>query len=296
MPVPLSTAHNRRFPHRLSLHAFFNQYALKRSILFGEGTPLQKLDCRISSDTGDPSVPLPAQEDRGDSASKAPSIERSGLAKLSVLIADDHELVRRGVRSILEAQPGWEVVGEASDGQQALERARALKPEIVVLDIGMPRLSGLEAARRIGKILPQVKILILSMHDSNELARAVLEAGARGYVTKSDAARDLVTAVDALHKNKSFFTARVQQMVLECFLRRGSAKNSVGKSGRLTSRQTEIVQLLSEGRSSKEIAAILNLSLKTIETHRANIMRKLDCHSVSELVVHAIRNKIVQLD
>jgi DNA-binding NarL/FixJ family response regulator len=219
------------------------------------------------------------------------------LAKLSVLIADDHELVRRGVRSILEAQPGWAVVGEASDGQQALERARELKPEIVVLDIGMPRLSGLEAARRMRKFLPQIKVLILSMHDSEQLARAVLEAGARGYVTKSDAARDLVTAVEALHKNKSFFTSRVQQMVLECFLHGDSAKNPVDQSaGRLTSRQTEIVQLLSEGRSSKEIATILGLSLKTIETHRANIMRKLGCHSVSELVVYAIRNKIIHLD
>jgi len=219
------------------------------------------------------------------------------LSKLNLLIVDDHELVRRGVRAMLQAQPGWTVVGEASNGQEAIEKAHELKPDIVVLDIGMPRLSGLEAARRIGKLLPYIKILILSMHDSEDIARAVLEAGARGYITKSDAARDLVSAIEALQKNKPFFTSRVQQMVLETYLSGDSTKKPSEQSdGKLTSRQTEIVQLLTEGKSSKEIATILNLSVKTVETHRANIMRKVKCHSISELVVYAIRNKIIQLD
>ncbi|HEY4741923.1 MAG TPA: response regulator transcription factor [Candidatus Acidoferrales bacterium] len=219
------------------------------------------------------------------------------MANLSVLIVDDHELMRHGVRAVIEARPGWEVVGEASNGQQALEKARELKPEIVVMDISMPRLSGLEAARRMRKILPQGKILILSIHDSEELAWEVLEAGARGYITKSDGARDLVAAVEALQENKTFFTSRVIQMLLESCLSGGSVKKPAEHSNdRLTSRQREIIQLVTEGKSSKEIAVTLNLSVKTVETHRANIMRSVNCHSISELVIYAIRNKVIQLE
>jgi len=215
------------------------------------------------------------------------------LSELRILIADDHELMRRGVRSLLEAEAGWKVVGEAADGQELVEKTEKLRPDVVVLDISMPRLNGLEAAHRIKKILPEVKILILSMHDSEQLARSVLDAGARGYIAKSDTARDLVIAIEALRRNKTFFTPKVDQLVLDSFLRSASTKKTLQNP--LTSRQREIVQLLTEGKSSKEVAALLNLSIKTIETHRANIMKRLHCHSFSDLVFYALRNNIIHL-
>ena len=217
------------------------------------------------------------------------------MPELRILIADDHELIRRGVRTLLEAEPGWKVVAEASDGQEALEKAKETKPEIVVLDIGMPRLSGLEAARRLKRTLPQIKVLMLTMHDSERLAWEVLNAGALGYVTKSDTARDLIIAIEALRRDKTFFTPKVDRIILDSFLDGGSSKRAKEMQGeQLTSRQREIVQLLAEGKTSKEVSALLNLSVKTVETHRANIMRRLSCHSVSDLVRYAVRNNIVQ--
>jgi len=214
------------------------------------------------------------------------------LSDLRILIADDHELMRRGVRSLLEAEVGWRVVGEAANGQELVEKTETLRPDVVVLDISMPRLNGLEAAHRIKKILPEVKILILTMHDSEQMVRSVLDAGARGYIAKSDAARDLVTAIEALHRNRTFFPPKVDQLVLDSFLRNESKKTLQDP---LTSRQKEIVQLLTEGKTSKEVATLLNLSIKTIETHRANIMKRLHCHCFSDLVFYAIRNNIVHL-
>jgi DNA-binding NarL/FixJ family response regulator len=214
---------------------------------------------------------------------------------LRILIADDHDLVRKGIRSLLEAQKGWEVIGEARDGRDAVEKAAKLKPDVIILDHGMPRLNGLEAVRRIMKVHPQAKVLIVTMHDSDELIREVLDAGARGYVTKSDTGQDLVVAVEALSRNKTYFTSKVDQMVLDRFLQINTGKVDMKPTrDRLTSRQREIVQLLAEGKTSKEVATILGLSTKTVETHRAQIMRRLDCHSVSELVRYAIRNNIVQ--
>jgi DNA-binding NarL/FixJ family response regulator len=216
------------------------------------------------------------------------------LPELRILIADDHELVRRGVRTLLEAEPGWKVIAEVRDGQEAVDKAMELKPEVAILDIGMPRLNGLDAARRIKKSVPQIKVLILTMHDSEHLAWEVLKAGARGYVTKSDTARDLVLAIEALRRDKTFFTPRVDRIILDNFLQGKFAKNGKEQNGeRLTSRQREIVQLLAEGKSSKEVSVLLNLSVKTIETHRANIMKRLGCHSVSDLVRYAVRNNII---
>ena len=216
------------------------------------------------------------------------------MPPVRMLIADDHEIVRKGFRAILEAQD-CEVVGECGDGRRAVEMARDLHPDIVVLDISMPSLNGLEAARQILKARPQTKILILTMHESDSLIREVLDAGARGYILKTDAGRDLVAAVDALRRNKTFFTSRVAQMILDGYLKGDSQPdNGDGAGDRLTPRQREIVQLLAEGKSSKEVAVALGLSVKTAETHRANIMRKLDCHSVSEVVRYAIRNNIIE--
>ena len=218
------------------------------------------------------------------------------MAPFRILLADDHEVVRAGLRALLEEQSGWEVVAEAVDGRDAVEKATKLKPDVVVIDIAMPSLNGLEAVRQIVKAVPNTKVLVLTMYDSDPLIQQVLQAGARGYLLKSDAGRDLVSAIDALRRNKTFFTPKVSQMVLEGYLDKSPKEKEAQEepeSLRLTSRQREIVQLLAEGKSSKEVAAVLGLSVKTAETHRANIMRKLDCHSVTELVRYAIRNHII---
>jgi DNA-binding NarL/FixJ family response regulator len=213
-----------------------------------------------------------------------------------LLLADDHEIVRKGLRALLEAEPGWQVAAEAADGRDAVEKAQQIKPDIAILDISMPSLNGLEATRQIVRDISQTKVLVLTMHDSDPLIQRVLEAGARGYLLKSDAARDLVAAVDALRRNKTFFTPKVAQLVLEGYLDKNPRESSSPEGGsfRLTDRQREIVQLLAEGKSSKEVASALGLSVKTAETHRANIMRRLDCHSVTALVRYAIRNHIVE--
>jgi DNA-binding NarL/FixJ family response regulator len=216
---------------------------------------------------------------------------------LRLLLADDHEIVRKGLRALLEAEPGWQVAAEAADGRDAVEKAQQIKPDIAILDISMPSLNGLEATRQIVKGISQTKVLVLTMHDSDPLIQQVLEAGARGYLLKSDAARDLVAAVDALRLNKTFFTPKVARLVLEGYLDKSPKESSSpegGSSSSLTDRQREIVQLLAEGKSSKEVASALGLTIKTAETHRANIMRRLDCHSVTALVRYAIRNHIIE--
>jgi DNA-binding NarL/FixJ family response regulator len=214
-----------------------------------------------------------------------------------ILVADDHEVVRRGLCALLRAQPDWEVCGEASNGREAVEQAVKLRPEVVILDIGMPNLNGLEATRQILKENPRIKVLILTLHDSDQVVQQVLNAGARGFLLKSDAARDLVAAVEALRRDKIYFTPKVASMVLDGYLRRDNApvpQDIPGRS-RLTPREREIVQLLAEGKSSKEVAVALGLSVKTAETHRSNIMRKLALHSVSDLVLYAVRNNIVHV-
>lgn len=215
-----------------------------------------------------------------------------------ILIADDHELARNGIRALLETHPGWEVCGEAKDGRESVELAAATKPDVVLLDIGMPNLNGLEAARQILAVAPDTAILILTMHDSDNVIREVLRAGARGFILKTDAGRDLVAAVEALQRQRTFFTTRVGQMVLDGFLDRQSKTTEARRemSGDvLTSREREVIQLLAEGKTSKEVAVALNLSVKTAETHRTNLMRKLGLHSVADLTRYAVRNGIVQV-
>ena len=215
-----------------------------------------------------------------------------------ILVADDHEVVRRGLCSLLQTQPEWEVCGEAADGREALAKVQKLRPDVVILDIGMPSLHGLEATRQILKMIPQTKILILTLHDSDQVVREVLNAGARGFLLKSDAARDLVAAVEALRRDKTYFTSKVAAMVLEGYLKNGTpgaAPVPANPRSRLTPREREIVQLLAEGKSTKEVAVALGLSVKTAETHRSNIMRKLELHSVSDLVLYAVRNNIVHV-
>jgi len=217
--------------------------------------------------------------------------------KLRILIADDHEVVRRGLSALLQAQEGWEICGEASDGREAVEKAKLLKPDFVILDIGMPNLNGLAATRQLTQYDPNFKIIVLTITDSDHVIREALDAGARGFVLKSDAVRDLVSAIDALQRGQMFFTPRVNELVLAGFLEKGtvSPRGAPPKFPSLTPREREVIQLLAEGKSSKEVASVLNLSTKTAETHRSNIMRKLGFHSIRDLVLYAVKNNIIQV-
>jgi DNA-binding NarL/FixJ family response regulator len=216
---------------------------------------------------------------------------------LRILIADDHEVARHGIRALLESHPGWVVCGEAKDGRETVELAERLTPDLILLDIGMPNLNGLEATRQILATSPEAVILILTMHDTDHVVREVLRAGARGFLLKSDAGRDLVAAVEALQRQRTFFTTRVSQMVLDGYLDRAHRDSDTGdvSDDVLTSREREVIQLLAEGKTSKEVAVTLNLSVKTAETHRTNLMRKLNLHSVADLTRYAVRNGIVQV-
>jgi DNA-binding NarL/FixJ family response regulator len=214
---------------------------------------------------------------------------------LRILVVDDHDVVRRGLRVLLETHPGWKVCGEAATGSEAIRKAQKLAPDIVVLDIGIPEPNGLDVARRLHKAGHKAQILVLTIHESEELVNAVLKAGARGFMLKSDAGRELITAIEALSQRKPYFTSKVARMVLEGFLSRRSGRTA-GEHPRLrlSAREREIIQLLAEGRTNKEVAGRLNISIKTAETHRANIMHKLNLHSMSELTRYAVRNRIIE--
>ena len=217
------------------------------------------------------------------------------MKALRILVADDHDLMRRGIKALLQSHAGWEVCGEAHTGREAVTKAEELKPDIVILDISMPDLNGVDAAKRIRKSSPDTEVLILSVHYSDQLIRDILEAGVRGYIVKSDSDRDLIIAVETLANHKPFFTPRATEVMLTNF-NEGKTRTEPPETmrDRLTSREREIVQLLAEGKSSKEVASSLNISVKTAETHRANIMRKLQLHTVSELVRYAVRNQIIE--
>jgi DNA-binding NarL/FixJ family response regulator len=216
------------------------------------------------------------------------------MSALRILIADDHEVVRAGVRSLLESQPDCEICGEAVTGRQVVALAQQLKPDVAILDITMPELNGLEATRQIRKIAPTVQVLILSVHESEELVREIIDAGAHGYVLKSDAGRELTAAVQALRKHETFFTSRIAQIALRAYRNKKPTGNAPPSPGAmLTPREREVLQLLAEGKSNKETASALGISVMTVETHRSNIMHKLGAHSVAELVHYAVRQKII---
>jgi len=208
---------------------------------------------------------------------------------IRILIADDHEVVRSGLRKILEAQPNWEVVAEAGDGKDAIHKAAETRPDVAVLDYSLPLVNGIEATRQIRARLPKTEVLIFTMHDNETLIQELLKAGARGYLLKSDAKRHLIGAIESLASHKPFFTAKVSEALLDSYLARPNREGST-----LTNRERGVVQLIAEGHTNKQIANILNISLKTVETHRAAIMRKLNLSSSAALVRYAIRNRIVE--
>lgn len=214
------------------------------------------------------------------------------MTPVRILIADDHEVVRQGVRAVLEGEAGWEVCGEAISGRDAVAKAVELRPDVVILDITMPELNGLEATRQIRRAVP-ARILILTVHESDRIAAEVLDAGAHGYVLKADAGRTLVEAIRALLQNQEFLSERVR---VEAPRETGTSRSDDRRreSGRLTAREREVVQLLSEGKTNKEIGVALGITTKTAETHRAHILAKLQLHSMSELVRYAIRNRIIE--
>ena len=218
--------------------------------------------------------------------------QSSESGTIRVLLADDHFIVRQGLRALLDAEPRCEVLGEASTGREVVEQTVSLRPDVVVLDARMPELNGVEATRQIRRESPDSRVLVLTMHDSEYLIQELLRAGALGYVLKTDAARDLILAVESVSEGRPFFTSPVARLVLQGYL--NSVPDDPQAAPGLSPRQREVVQLLAEGRSNKEVASTLRISLKTAERHRANVMRALNLRSICELVHYAVRQNIIE--
>ena len=213
---------------------------------------------------------------------------------IRILIADDHEIVREGIRRLVEQRPGWQICAEAKTGREAVALAQRFTPDVLVLDLTMPELNGLDATRQIKRALPDAEILLFSGEGDEALIHSAFEAGARSYILKTEISAHFLAAVEALSDHKPYFTPDVAEVVFNRFLTSGSGPGAKVISSELSSREREVVQLVVEGRSNKEVAAVLGISPKTVETHRAAIMRKLRLESFSELVRYAIRNKIIE--
>ncbi len=218
---------------------------------------------------------------------------QTSVAEIRILLADDHNVMRAGLKLLLERHSGFRVVGEASDGYEAVEAAIASKPDVVVLDIAMPRLNGIEAAKRIAAQLPQAGIIILSMHSDEGYVLRALKAGAKGYLLKDSAESDLIKAIEVLNKGKAFFSPEISKVLAEDYVREMNVRGAEDRYDLLTPREREILQLLIEGRSNKDIAGLLNLSLYTVETHRKNLQSKLNIHGFPELILYAVRRGII---
>ncbi len=212
---------------------------------------------------------------------------------ISILLADDHTVMRRGLRLLLESQPDLKVVAEAADGRQAIEQAEATTPDVAVMDIAMPNLSGIEAAQRITAVLPNIAIVILSMHSDEGYVLRALKAGVKGYVLKGCAEDDLIQAIRTVYQGKTFFSPDISRMLVEDYIREIRTRGAEESYDLLTSREREILQLLAERRSNKEIATALNLSPYTVETHRRNLQEKLNLHSFAELILYAVRKGVI---
>jgi two-component system response regulator NreC len=215
------------------------------------------------------------------------------MSQIRILLADDHSVMRSGLRLVLERQPDFQVIAEASDGRQAVALTQQHLPDVVVMDITMPNLNGIEAARQISGAMPQVSIVILSMHSDEAYVLRALKAGARGYLLKESAESDLISAVRSVYAGKAFFSPAVSRMLVEDYVRQLQDREIEDSYDLLTTREREILQLIAEGKSNKEIANILNLSLYTVETHRGNLMEKLNLHTVPELILYAVRKGVI---
>ncbi len=215
------------------------------------------------------------------------------MKPLRILLADDHTVLRQGLRLLLERQPEFQVIGEASDGRQAIEMAEAGHPDVVVLDIGMPRLNGIEAARQITAKFPQTAIVILSMHTDESYLLQALKAGARAYLLKDSADADLIAAIRAVSEGKGFFSPAMSRLLADDYVRQVQERGVQDSYELLTPREREVLQLLAEGKSNKEVAVLLDLSVSTVETHRGKIMQKLNLHSAPELVLYAVRKGVI---
>ena len=216
--------------------------------------------------------------------------------KIRVLLAEDHTIVRKGLRSLLDDEPDIEVVGEAEDGREAVQIAQDLLPDVVVMDISMPNLGGLEATRQIKKYISDIKVLILTVHANEEYILQVLRAGASGYLIKQAAPAELISAIHVAYQGESYLSPAISRAVIEDYVRRAEGTEDLDSYSKLTSREREIMQLLAEGRSNREIAELLHISVKTVETHKANLMDKLDIHTVADLVRYAIQKGAIDLD
>jgi two-component system response regulator NreC len=212
---------------------------------------------------------------------------------IRIVLADDHVVMRNGLKLLLERQPNFAVAGEAVNGREAVEICEKLKPDVLVLDIAMPNLNGIEAARQISTKLPHTAIVILSMHSDESYVLRALKAGARAYLLKDSAEADLINAIRAVSEGKAFFSPAISKMLVDDYVRRLEQRGVEDSYELLTTREREILQLLAEGKSNKEVAAMLNLSLYTVETHRGNILQKLNLHSVPELILYAVRKGVI---
>jgi DNA-binding NarL/FixJ family response regulator len=217
------------------------------------------------------------------------------MNRFRILVADDHPVFRLGLCALLGSREGWEICGEAADGRDAVEKCKQLKPDLLILDICMPKLNGVDAARQVLKDDPAQRILVLTDVNSEQVVRDCLAAGVRGWVFKSDSTEELTAAVEGLERHKSVFSARVSDLILDGYLHRHRVRPAVAKVVELSPREREVVQLLGEGNTTKEVAIMLNVTVKTAETHRSNIMLKLKLHSIAELVLYAVRNEIVHV-
>jgi DNA-binding NarL/FixJ family response regulator len=212
-----------------------------------------------------------------------------------ILVADDHPIFRFGLCSLLSSHKDWEICGEAVDGREAVEKCKRLKPDLLILDICMPKLNGVDAARQILKNDPAQRILVVTDVNSEQVVQDCLAAGVRGWIFKSDAIDDLTPAVEELQRNKPAFNKLVSDLIMEGYLRGHNVGSALPEVARLSPREREVVQLLGEGKTTKDVAVMLNVTVKTAETHRNNIMLKLKIHSIAELVLYAVRNEIVHV-